>query len=280
MPLSVVDLYQKILPKTNCGDCGYATCLAFASMVVSEKLALRHCPHVESHVLETAQAELDDQHAAGKWTKKDMAADALQWAKERAAAMQIEALAERLGGQLVKIDGDQALELPYFDEILLIRPDQIIRANNEPLGRWEQVFIFNHMAQGGHHRPTGKWKGLIEFPNTVSKIISMQDHVEKPLIDRFSGHAEQLRSAATAAGGREWHEKNLSADVVLRFLPLPRIPVLLLFWDEEQEEGYRAEVKLLFDETITEHLDIESILFLSERIKELIMENASEGIGS
>ncbi|MEZ4566398.1 MAG: (Fe-S)-binding protein [Desulfobacterales bacterium] len=33
---SVVDLYRDILPKTNCRDCGFSTCLAFASMVVSE----------------------------------------------------------------------------------------------------------------------------------------------------------------------------------------------------------------------------------------------------
>jgi hypothetical protein len=45
---------------------------------------------------------------------------------------------------------------------------------------------------------------------------------------------------------------------------------MLLFWDEEERDGFGAEVKLLFDETITEHLDIESIMFLSERIKQLL----------
>ena len=46
MPLSVVDLYKTVLPKTNCGDCGFPTCLAFASMVVSEGRPLSDCPHV------------------------------------------------------------------------------------------------------------------------------------------------------------------------------------------------------------------------------------------
>jgi hypothetical protein len=45
---------------------------------------------------------------------------------------------------------------------------------------------------------------------------------------------------------------------------------MLLFWDEEPDEGYSAEIKLLFDETIVEHLDIESIMFLSERITQLL----------
>ena len=50
------------------------------------------------------------------------------------------------------------------------------------------------------------------------------------------------------------------------FRPLPRIPVMLHFWDSDPAEGFEADVKLLFDETIIEHLDIESIIFLSERL--------------
>jgi CO dehydrogenase/acetyl-CoA synthase gamma subunit (corrinoid Fe-S protein) len=77
MPLSVVDLYRDILPKTNCKECGYATCMAFASMVVSEKLPLKNCPHLKPDVIEKCQKELDAQYAAGKWLKRDMAQDAL-----------------------------------------------------------------------------------------------------------------------------------------------------------------------------------------------------------
>jgi hypothetical protein len=40
------------------------------------------------------------------------------------------------------------------------------------------------------------------------------------------------------------------------------VPVMLMFWGAEAEDGFEAEAKLLFDETITDHLDIESIMFL------------------
>jgi hypothetical protein len=65
-------------------------------------------------------------------------------------------------------------------------------------------------------------------------------------------------------------EQHPSADVALLFRPLPRIPILLLFWDQDEAERFDARVKLLFDETIVEHLDIESILFLSERLRQLL----------
>jgi hypothetical protein len=120
--------------------------------------------------------------------------------------------------------------------------------------------------------PVGKWVGLVEIPNTVSKMKSMKSHVEQPLIDRFKGRAKDLLEKAMAIGGKNIGEKIESADVAVLFQPLPRVPVRLLFWDEALNEGIEAEVKLSFDETITEHLDIESILFLSERLRQLLCE--------
>ena len=62
------------------------------------------------------------------------------------------------------------------------------------------------------------------------------------------------------------------ADVAVFFRPLPRIPLVILFWDQEKEEDFEARVKLMFDETIVGHLDLESIIFLSERLRELLCE--------
>jgi Domain of unknown function (DUF3786)/Putative Fe-S cluster len=270
MALSVVDLYRDILPKTNCGDCGFPTCLAFAGMVVSEKLPLKNCPHIEPAKLESAQAELDLQYDQGKWTKRDMAADALQWARERAASMALEDLPGRIGGELIECDGESILELPYFSGSIHIRPGKITRPDGSDLNRWEQVFIFNHMAQGGSRRPTGNWKGLEEFPNTVSKIKSMKSNVEAPLLARFTGKAHELKEMALDLGGEDRSPEFSTADAAFRFQPLPRVPVMLLFWDADESDDFGAEVKLLFDETISGHLDIESILFLSERIRQLL----------
>lgn len=270
MALSVVDLYSKVLPRTNCGDCGYPTCIAFAGMVVSQKLPLKGCPHLSPETLARCQPELDAQHAAGKWTRRDMAADALAWARERAASMKLADLPERIGGELTRIDGEPVLVLPYFNTTIHIHRDHIRRCDGSELGRWEQVFIFNHMAQGGSKMPTGSLKALQEIPNTVSKIKSMQSQVEMPLRERFARRRDELAAAAERIGGKDVSAKVASADLAVLFTPLPRIPVMLLFWDADTEGGFDAEVKLSFDETITEHLDIESILFLSETLAGLL----------
>ncbi len=45
MALTGLDIYKQ-LPKTNCGDCGIPTCLAFAMKIAGKQAALDECPHV------------------------------------------------------------------------------------------------------------------------------------------------------------------------------------------------------------------------------------------
>ena len=45
MALSGIQIF-KLLPKTNCGECGTPTCLAFAMNLASGKAELDACPYV------------------------------------------------------------------------------------------------------------------------------------------------------------------------------------------------------------------------------------------
>ncbi len=44
MAMSGLDIF-KLLPKTNCGDCGVPTCMAFAMKLAQKKAELTSCPH-------------------------------------------------------------------------------------------------------------------------------------------------------------------------------------------------------------------------------------------
>jgi hypothetical protein len=270
-----VDIYRDILPRTNCGDCGFATCLAFAAKVVSEQLPLETCPHIDPQVLSSAREQLLEQYASGKWLKRDTAADALAWARERSASMALESLPDRIGGELTEHGGQQVLKLPYFNDAILVSPGGVTRRDGSELSRWEQVFVYNHLAQGGASEPAGEWKDFSQFPNTVSKVKSMAAHVEKPLAERFASRPEALLRAGLELGAEDRTGRFSSADLALAFVPLPRVPLLLLFWDGDPEEGFDPEVKVLFDATGPEHLDIESMLFLCERLVELLLETDS-----
>ena len=65
-----------------------------------QKHPLKNCPHIPEDVLEEAQAELEVQYKQGKWLQKDMAAEALQFAKEKANTLSFKDIADRIGGRL------------------------------------------------------------------------------------------------------------------------------------------------------------------------------------
>ncbi len=58
MPLTGIAIF-KLLPKTNCGDCGVPTCLAFAMSLAAGKAELGACPHVS----EESKAQLQEASA-------------------------------------------------------------------------------------------------------------------------------------------------------------------------------------------------------------------------
>src|SRR5512137_2243128 len=49
----------KLLPKTNCGECKFPTCLAFAMALAAGKTELDLCPHIS----DTGRSELSDASA-------------------------------------------------------------------------------------------------------------------------------------------------------------------------------------------------------------------------
>ncbi len=55
MALSGLDIY-KLLPKTNCKECGKPTCLAFAMALAQKKAELSQCPHVSDQAKEALGA--------------------------------------------------------------------------------------------------------------------------------------------------------------------------------------------------------------------------------
>ena len=54
MPLTGLEIY-KLLPQTNCKECGFPTCLAFAMKLAAKQAELKACPYVS----EESKAKLE-----------------------------------------------------------------------------------------------------------------------------------------------------------------------------------------------------------------------------
>ena len=107
------------------------------------------------------------------------------------------------------------------------------------------------------------------LPNSVSKAKTLV-RLERQLADHFAGQAARLKARGDELGG-EPVTVGEDADVQAVFMPLPKVPLLLSFWDAEVEEGFAPQAHVLFDASVTHYLDLEAMLFLVEHLMERLM---------
>jgi len=65
--IPIMDM-MKVLPKTNCRECGYTTCMAFAAALMKGKAATEHCPSLARPIHENAVYPVFDDQGRIKTT--------------------------------------------------------------------------------------------------------------------------------------------------------------------------------------------------------------------
>uniref|UniRef100_A0A7C5ALC0 DUF3786 domain-containing protein n=1 Tax=Desulfobacca acetoxidans TaxID=60893 RepID=A0A7C5ALC0_9BACT len=262
MPLTVMEVL-KTLPLTNCGDCGQATCLAFATRVIKEGEDFSRCPHLTESARALA-GKIGAQQASGVGRRRESLAIALEALQEKVAPLDLAELAEGLGARYGEQDGCAYLDLTYFGQPLRIFKDRVCYPEGVQGNPWDAILIYNYVASRGREPLRGQWITFQSLPNSVSKTKTLK-RLERELADHFARKGEELLARATNLGAQPTRAAE-DADLQLVFQPLPKVPVLLLFWEAEWEEDFPAQVHFLFDGSVSHYLDLESLLFLVEQL--------------
>jgi hypothetical protein len=272
--LTPIHLY-KLTPKTNCGGCGFATCLAFATQVIVGQADLDLCPYLDRAALEPFRTQLAEQLSEGIGVKREGFEKALQFLREEIKKWDLVSIAASLGATYSEASGRPTLELPYFGEPTLVTHEDITRLAAGELSPWEKIFIFNYVI-GGAVEPSGRWVGMESLPNSVSKIKSLKAHCQDRLAESFSGRMGLLPEAIIP-WGRRLALSAENADFAAEFPILPKLTVRVFWWDEDPGEGFPAQVKFLFDADVLSVLDLESLLFACEQVTDRLLDAVSGG---
>lgn len=272
MTISALDLYKK-LPRTNCGACGVPTCLAFATKVVVEGKALEDCPYLPPEALSLAD-RIAGQQQQGIGRKRDQLAIALKHLQEKVAPLDLEAQAARLGAEFGQEDGRPYLRFPYFGRPVQVFKDEIRYAPAAAPNPWDAILLYNYIASHGSRPPQGSWVKFESLPNSISKAKTLH-RLERDLAAAFSGRVPTLSHRAATLGAVPVRFSN-QADLQAVFTPLPRLPILLIFREAEPEEGFAAQAEFLFDAGVLDYLDLESLLFLVERLMDHLQEETEK----
>lgn len=196
--LRPIDLY-KLTPKTNCGECGFASCLAFSTQVIVGQARIEVCPHLEEKELQAFRSRLADQLEAGIGVKREGFEKAFQFLRREILKWDFRGVAGSLGAEYFETDGKPALRLIYMGREVVLHADQIREFSAQALNPYEKILLYNYVI-GGAVDPAGVWVGMESLPNSISKIKSLRVHCQEPLALNSAGRIPSLPAAVVGIG--------------------------------------------------------------------------------
>ncbi|MEW5914153.1 MAG: DUF3786 domain-containing protein [Thermodesulfobacteriota bacterium] len=154
----------------------------------------------------------------------------------------------------------QGILVPLFNQTCVVKRDGIETGQQGLLAHTVGVLLsryllgpYAEMAAGG------AWVSFREFKDSAPFRQGFVNTVERRIAASRSGDLAGLAAACLALGGQEAGPE-FSYDLRLRLPGLPRVPLLLLFND--QDKGFPAQCSVLFQADAARYLDMECIAML------------------
>jgi hypothetical protein len=131
------------------------------------------------------------------------------------------------------------------------------------------VILCKYLLMCPEIEPTeSDWVTYKDFKDAVPFAGGFLNNAEKPIGRMFSGRFSDLKQSCGKLSGCPV-DLDIASDLVIRFDALPKIPVLMLFND--RDEDFPAQCSLLFERRAEKYLDMECLAMtgwaLSERLK-------------
>uniref|UniRef100_UPI004056A58B DUF3786 domain-containing protein n=1 Tax=Candidatus Electronema sp. TaxID=2698783 RepID=UPI004056A58B len=257
-------------PGSNCGQCGYPACLAFAAAVTKAGVRADLCPHLQREGLPPELLGGADNAAPDALDRSSEERELALAAHLRGKMQGLNflSLAPRLGADCSAEEPDM-LRFTFLGRPVRLGTAGVFINGEPPDDPRDQILLYNYAASGGGRQPEGTWIGMESLPNSISKVRTLAVYCEERLAERFSGRAGRLTELCAALCATPAEQ---SVDVAFLVPALPRVPLLLLFWEAEPEDSFAAKVKILFDHHVLDFLDLESLVFAAERMADRLLE--------
>jgi hypothetical protein len=252
----MIAIYKK-LPKTNCGTCGMATCMAFALKVKNSQALLSDCPFVR-----TKATDVHQEAVPGPFSNVEQVADARE---KEAVALDFQKTAEATGCSFETTDGYESIVVRMLMRDYVLQKDGLFEHGSHCRDVWAKIIICDYLRRKGTRPLTGDLITLGHFPRTASHVKAFQGNAEKNISERFGKDLQGLEQRCLELGGIET-AGGVKADFNCRFDLLPHVQLFLSFWQADEE--FHADCKLLFDSSASDHIDIEYLAYLIERFVE------------
>jgi hypothetical protein len=263
---SPLELY-KHLPKTNCGDCGISTCLAFAAAIIKEEKQLADCPHIHRDEVARLEGRIGRQVSI-----ESIREEQLNELRKKIATIDMVSRAELLGassnGRTITIKClGKDFEVDGLGQV----------ASQCHTHAWFSLPLLDYILHAQGMDIAGRWVPFRELANGKTWNPLFERRCEKPLKLIADAYSDLFEDLVTMFSGTS-SLNNFNSDISVVLYPFPKVPVLICYWKPEDDIG--SKLHLFFDDTAEKNLHIESLFTLGTglvRMFEKIMHRHTDG---
>lgn len=261
-----LELY-KLLPRTNCGDCGISTCLAFAAAVIKQEKRLADCPHLDKGIIVRFEGNIERQvniEGIREETLKDL--------KEKIRKIDIISRAEQLGARST----GRTLVIKCLGKDFEVDSQGTVMSQCHTHA-WFSIPLLHYILFSQGAEPAGRWVPFRELEQGKTWNPLFERRCEQPLKFIADTHGELFEDLIRLFSGTSSHNA-FNADVSVVLYPLPKVPILICYW--RPEDDLESRLHLFFDDTAEKNLPAESLFTLGTgivRMLEQIMLKHTDG---
>ena len=239
----------KFLPKSNCRQCQFPACLAFAAAVIKGHKSLNDCPQLDSSIIKQLEGKIV------KLSTADSIHDQLlESLKKQIASVDLPSLAEKLGASF----SGQRLKIKVLGKDFIVDAKGKITSDCH-VNPWVTIPLLNYIIYSKGSNVSGDWVPFRELKNGKTREAIFEKRCENALKQIADAHTDLLQDIISIFGGRPV-ASIFSSDISLVLYPLPKIPILITY--SKPTDDLESKLNIFFDITAEDNLNIELIHML------------------
>lgn len=154
---------------------------------------------------------------------------------------------------------DGAAVVPCFGRDFLVGKRGVTLADGQQAPLNHRIVMAYYIMHGGRGENAGRFAPYRELPGGQDFARALSQIVESRAAAFFGGKLDKLKAAALALGAAPG-EEYAPGDASFVVDALPKLPLLMSFYDAD--EDFPAEVKVFYDITAPNFLDLECLAVL------------------
>lgn len=243
-----LEIYR-FLPKSNCRQCQFPTCLAFAAAVIKGQKSLNNCHQLDSSIIERLDGKI-----VKLATADSIHEQLLKSLKKEIASVDFSSSAERLGASF----SWEKLKIKALGKDFIVDANGKITSDCH-INSWVTIPLLNYIIYSKGNNVSGNWVPFRELKNGKSREAIFGKRCEKALKQIADTHTDLLEDIISVFGGRP-AANVFSSDISLVLHPLPKIPILISYC--KPVDDLESKLNIFFDTTAEDNLNIELIHML------------------